>query len=113
MTLTTTTDATFREDVLASSLPVLVDFTANWCPPCRAIAPVLDLIATDEVGRMKVVSLDVDENPKTALAYGVLSMPTLALFVDGVVVSQRVGARSRPQIMRELEPHLGAQIASR
>jgi thioredoxin len=106
MSLTLTTDATFAGDVLTSSTPVLVDFTADWCPPCKMVEPVLEQIATDEAGRLKVVSLDVDSNPATTLAYGVLSMPTLALFVNGQVVAQLIGARPRTVIMRELEPHL-------
>jgi thioredoxin 1 len=106
MSLTTTTDASFAADVLASSLPVLVDFTADWCPPCRMIAPVLAQIGADEAGRLRVVSLDVDANPVTTLKYGVLGMPTLALFVGGEVAVQFTGARPRTQIMGLLEPHL-------
>jgi thioredoxin len=101
-----TTDATFAGDVLGSSQPVLVDFTASWCGPCRMIAPVLAQIADDEVDRLKVVSLDVDVNPETTRRYGVMSMPTLALFVDGEIVKQLIGARPRAAILRELEPHL-------
>ena len=106
MSLTLTTDATFDADVLHGSTPVLVDFTADWCPPCKMVAPVLEQIAEDEAGRLTVVSLDVDENPLTTMKYGVLSMPTLALFVNGEIVAQMVGARPRVAIMRELEPHL-------
>jgi thioredoxin 1 len=106
MSLPTTTDSTFATDVLASSTPVLVDFTADWCPPCKMVEPVLEQIAADESGRLKVVSLDVDDNPVTTLNYGVLSMPTLALFVGGEVVAQLIGARPRTVIMRELERHL-------
>lgn len=106
MSLTATTDASFAEDVLAAQLPVLVEFTAEWCPPCKMIAPVLEQIARDEADRLRVVSLDVDENPATTRRYGVLGMPTLALFKDGQVVSQTVGARPRAAILCELEPHL-------
>ena len=112
MTLVTTTDATFTADVLSSATPVLVDFTADWCPPCRMIAPVLGKLADDESTRLKVVSLDVDANPETTRAYRVMSMPTLALFVDGVVVSQVSGARSRAAILREIEPHLAAATSA-
>ena len=111
MSLVLTTDATFAADVLDSSTPVLVDFTADWCPPCKMVAPVLEQIATEEASRLKVVSLDVDENPKTTLTYGVMSMPTMALFINGEIVTQVVGARPRAAIMRELEPHL-AQATS-
>jgi thioredoxin 1 len=101
-----TTDATFDADVLGASRPVLVDFTAAWCGPCRMIAPVLDQIATEEADRLQVVSLDVDENPEITRRYNVLGMPTLMLFVGGEPVTQLVGARPRAAILRELEPHL-------
>lgn len=106
MSLAVTTDATFADDVLSASTPVLLDFTADWCPPCRMIAPILEQIAAAEAGRLRVVSLDVDANPATALAYGVTGMPTLALFVGGDIVARIMGARPRAAIMRELEPHL-------
>ena len=106
MSLTTTTDAAFADDVLASATPVLVDFTAAWCAPCRMVAPVLEQIASDEAARLRVVSIDVDANPVITGKYQVRSMPTLALFVAGEVVAQFVGARPRIAIMRELEPHL-------
>jgi thioredoxin 1 len=110
MTLLETTDATFHHDVLTSTLPVLVDFTADWCPPCRMIEPVLEQIASNEAGRLTVISIDVDANPLTTAKYGVMSMPTLALFVNGEVVTQTVGARPRAAILRDLEPHLKATI---
>lgn len=106
MSVPMTTDATFAADVLAADRAVLVEFTADWCPPCKMIAPVLAQIARDEADRLKVVALDVDQNPETSRRYGVLGMPTLALFVDGQVVSQTVGARPRAAILREIEPHL-------
>jgi thioredoxin len=110
MPVPVTTDANFAADVLAADLPVLVEFTADWCPPCKMIAPVLDQIAADEAGRLRIVSLDVDENPETTRRYGVLGMPTLILFAGGEVVSQTVGARPRAAILRELEPHLPARV---
>src|SRR6185437_12121832 len=100
MTMTATNDDSFARDVLSSTLPVLVEFTAAWCPPCRMIVPVLQKIADDEASRLRVVSIDVDANPLTTRAYGVMSMPTLALFVDGEPVVQFVGARPRAAIMR-------------
>jgi thioredoxin 1 len=110
MTVAATTDATFATDVLGADRPVLVEFTADWCPPCKMIAPVLDQIARDEADRLRIVSLDVDANPETTRRYGVLGMPTLALFVGGEVVSQSVGARPRAAILREIEPHLPARV---
>jgi thioredoxin 1 len=107
----TTTDAGFAADVLASATPVLVDFTAEWCGPCKMIAPVLAQIASDEADRLRVVSLDVDANPETTRRYGVLGMPTLALFVGGEPVVQFTGARPRAAILREIEPHLGAAVS--
>ncbi|MCU1658987.1 MAG: trxA [Pseudonocardiales bacterium] len=112
MSIAITTDATFAHDVLASTTPVLVDFTATWCAPCRMVAPVLEQIAADEAGRVKIVSLDVDANPETTRRYQVMSMPTLALFVDGEIVSLTVGARPRAAILREIEPHLAAATAA-
>lgn len=106
MSLTMTTDATFAGDVLASPVPVLVEFTADWCPPCRMVAPVLEQIAADEKDRLRVVAIDVDANPDTTLKYQVMGMPTLALFVNGEIVYRILGARSRTAILRELEPHL-------
>ena len=106
MSLKLTTDSTFATDVLTSATPVLVDFTADWCPPCKMVEPVLEQIATEEVGRLNVVSIDVDANPATTLKYGVMSMPTLALFINGELVTQLIGARPRTVIMKALEPHL-------
>jgi thioredoxin 1 len=104
--LPTTTDATFATDVLASTLPVLVDFTADWCPPCRMVAPVLERIAAEEAGRLRVVAIDSDANPETVRAYAVMSLPTLALFVGGELVAQVVGARTQPALMKTFGPHL-------
>ncbi|NBM20541.1 co-chaperone YbbN [Streptomyces sp. GC420] len=96
------TDATFGREVLASEVPVLVKFTADWCPPCRQIAPVLSEVAREEVGRLKVVQIDVDTNPRTQSRYGVLSMPTLMVFRQGEPVMSVVGARSKSRLLREL-----------
>jgi thioredoxin 1 len=108
--LPATTDATFAADVLASTTPVLVDFTADWCPPCTMVAPVLERIAAEQAGRLRVVTLDADANPETMRAYHVLGLPTLALFIGGERVAQVVGARSQAALMKELEPHLGARV---
>ena len=107
-TLPSTTDATFADDVLASTTPVLVDFTADWCPPCKMIAPVLAQIAAENADRLRVVALDVDMNSQTAQRYNVLGMPTLALFVRGELVTTVVGAQPQQTIMKALEPYLAA-----
>jgi len=99
------TDATFTAEVLESELPVLVDFTAAWCPPCRAMNPVLDAIAADR-DDIRIVKLDVDDNQETAVRYGVLSMPTFMLFRDGAPVQTLVGARPRRRLESELEQAL-------
>ena len=111
MSIATTTDFSFEHDVLQSALPVLVEFTAAWCPPCRMIAPVLDQIAAEQSDRVKVVAIDTDMNSATMLRYQVMSLPTLALFKNGAVVSKTVGARPKAAILREIEPHLAARIS--
>jgi thioredoxin 1 len=106
MSLNETTDADFANDVLASPIPVLVEFTATWCPPCRMVAPILEQIAADKKDHLRVVALDVDANPAIPLKYQVMGMPTMALFINGEIVARMLGARSRTAILRELEPHL-------
>ncbi len=106
MALSTTTDATFVHDVLTADLPILVEFTASWCAPCRAIEPVLTQIADEQRDRMRVVSLDVDAHQETAIRYQVLGMPTLALFHHGEIVTQFVGARPKSAMMKLIEPYL-------
>jgi thioredoxin 1 len=101
-----TTDATFDHDVLESPLPVLVDFGAAWCAPCRMLAPTIDRLADDQAGRIRVVVLDVDENPATPRRYHVMGMPTMALFVRGELVETLVGGRPGWAIMEALAPHL-------
>lgn len=105
------TDAEFAQRVLRADLPVLVEFTASWCPPCRMIAPVLAELAGEMAGRMEIVALDVDANPRTAAAAGVLGMPTLSLYVGGEVVAQVTGARPKGAIRAFVEPHLGVASA--
>jgi thioredoxin 1 len=100
------TDALLDERVLRSARPVLVGFTATWCPPCRMIEPVLAEIAAERAGELDVVSLDVDVNPRTAAAAGVMGMPTLSLYVDGRVVTQIVGARPKRAVLQAIEPFL-------
>lgn len=89
---TKVSDATFGDEVLASKEPVLVDFFADWCGPCRAIAPMLDELSRELQGRVKFVKLNVDENPSTAVKFGVRSMPTMILFKDGEAAAVKVGA---------------------
>lgn len=108
--ITTVTDATFEALVLRSELPVLLDFTAEWCPPCRMIVPTLRELADELAGRLVVARLDVDANPRTAGAAGVLGMPTLSLYVDGRVVTQVVGARPKAALRRVLDEHLPAHV---
>ncbi|MFH9427443.1 thioredoxin family protein [Streptomyces sp. NPDC017615] len=96
------TDTDFETEVLRSDLPVLVQFTADWCGPCRQLAPVLKDIAFTEGDRLKVVQLDVDRNPGTTIAYGVLSTPTLMVFQGGEPVRSMVGARPRRKLLEEL-----------
>ena len=96
------TDDTFAYAVLSSPLPVLVDFTADWCPGCRMIAPVLAQIAAENGERLRIVSLNADHNPHTAAAYGVLALPTLMVFRTGEPVLSLVGARSKHRLLREL-----------
>ncbi|MER6060766.1 thioredoxin [Streptomyces sp. NPDC050743] len=100
--LTEVTDADFETEVRGSELPVLVQFTADWCGPCRQLAPVLKDIAFEEGDRLKVVQIDVDRNPGTTVAYGVLSTPTLMVFRDGEPVRSMVGARPKRRLMEEL-----------
>jgi thioredoxin 1 len=96
------TDAAFAADVLTSPVPVLVDFTAEWCPGCRMIAPVLEQVAAERRGDLRIVSLDVDRNPETRAAYGVLTIPALVLFKSGEPVLTLIGARSKRRLLAEL-----------
>ncbi len=96
------TDADFAAEVIGAELPVLVEFTADWCPPCRQMAPVLSALAEEEGDRLRVVQLNVDRNPVTTNAYKVLSMPTFMVFRDGEPVRSMVGARPKRRLLEEL-----------
>ena len=96
------TDEDFTAEVIRSELPVLVEFTADWCPPCRQMGPVLRALADEEAGRLKVVQLNVDSNPTTTNAYKVLSMPTFMVFRGGEPVRSMVGARPKRRLLEEL-----------
>ncbi|TQR83401.1 thioredoxin [Mycobacterium hodleri] len=96
------TDDSFSQDVLSSSTPVLVDFWASWCGPCKMIAPVLEEIATEKAGALTVAKLDVDANPGTARDFQVVSIPTLILFKDGEPVKRIVGSKGKAALLREL-----------
>ena len=98
MTVGKVSDANFESDVLKASTPVVVDFWAEWCGPCRMIAPALEEIAGQLGDKVKIVKLNVDENPKTAAKYGIMSIPTLMLFKDGQLASRQVGAAPKQKL---------------
>lgn len=102
----TVTDATFADEVLSSDTPVLVDFWADWCGPCRMIAPVLEQIATEQDGKIRIAKMDYDANPETPTKFGVMGLPTLLLFKKGEVVQQIVGAKPKRALLKVIEPHL-------
>src|SRR6201991_4020973 len=98
----TVTDDSFSQDVLSSDTPVLVDFWATWCGPCKMVAPVLEEIAAEKSGSLRVVKLDVDANPGTARDFQVVSIPTMILFKNGEAVKRIVGAKGKAALLREL-----------
>ncbi len=100
------TDASFAVDVLQSDKPVLVDFWAEWCGPCKMVAPVLEEIAGDHADKISIVKLNIDENPGAARDYSILSIPTMAVFQGGKLVKSIVGAKPKAAILRDLEPYL-------
>jgi thioredoxin 1 len=101
------TDSTFESEVLKSSRPVLVDYWAEWCGPCRMVAPVLEEIASEHGSKIDIVKLNVDENPEVVRTYGILNIPTLTVFRDGQVAKEIVGARPKAALLRELKEFLG------
>ncbi|MDG2155965.1 MAG: thioredoxin TrxA [Gammaproteobacteria bacterium] len=106
MSIAHVSDSSFQSDVIESEVPVLVDFWAEWCSPCKMIGPILEELAPEYAGRVNIAKIDVDANPKTPQAFGIRSIPTLILFKNGVVEAQQVGAVSKKQLEEFLEKSL-------
>nr|4ULX_A Chain A, LPBCA-L89K THIOREDOXIN [synthetic construct] len=106
MSVIEVTDENFEQEVLKSDKPVLVDFWAPWCGPCRMIAPIIEELAKEYEGKVKVVKVNVDENPNTAAQYGIRSIPTLLLFKNGQVVDRKVGAQPKEALKERIDKHL-------
>jgi thioredoxin 1 len=103
---TTLSDATFDEEVKGATEPVVVDFWAEWCGPCKMIAPILDEIADEQAGKIRIAKLNVDDNPDVARRFDVMSIPTLIVFQDGEAKKRLVGAKGKGQLLQELEEFL-------
>ena len=103
-----TTDQEFDQQVLGSAMPVLVDFWADWCVPCHMVSPIVEEIGREKGGSLRVMKLNVDENPSTAQRFGVMGIPTLILFKDGEEKARVVGAKGKEAILKEIGPHIAA-----
>jgi thioredoxin 1 len=103
-----TTDQEFDEQVLGSTMPVLVDFWADWCVPCHMVSPIVEEIGREKGESLRVMKLNVDENPSTAQRFGVMGIPTLILFKDGEEKARVVGAKGKDAILKEIGPHIAA-----
>jgi thioredoxin 1 len=102
------TDANFKSEVLESAVPVLVDFWAVWCGPCKMVAPVVEEIAAEFDGKLKVGKIDVDQNPETSMQFGIRSIPTIMIFRGGKVVEQIIGALPKKNLLEKLSAHVAA-----
>ena len=106
MTAREVTDATFQQEVLDSEKPIMVDFWAEWCGPCRAVSPILDAIAHEHAEKLDIVKLNVDDNPETALKYGITSIPAMYVFQKGEIVKRVIGAKPKPALEADLAEFL-------
>ena len=104
--ISTLTDTIFDEEIGAASEPVIVDFWAEWCGPCKMIAPILEEIATEQAGKLRVAKINVDDNPDAARRYEVMSIPTLIVFRDGQPVKRLIGAKGKGQLLQELSEYI-------
>tara|TARA_B100000686_G_scaffold352759_1_gene455865 strand:+ start:4466 stop:4786 length:321 start_codon:yes stop_codon:yes gene_type:complete len=100
------TDENFENEVLGSDTPVLVDFWAEWCPPCKAIAPILEDLSGEMAGKVKIAKLNIEESPQAPTKYGVRSIPTLIVFKNGEIVAQNVGAMAKPDLQKWLNDNV-------
>jgi thioredoxin 1 len=100
------TDATFDEQVGAATTPFVVDFWAEWCKPCKMVAPILEEIASEQVGKVTIAKINIDENPNIAMRYSIMSIPTMLVFKDGEAVERITGARPKGYLLEQFEPHM-------